>query len=61
MMTRVLVTNAVSELRVPPARVRVADYTNLPPMFEPLDGLVSDTKSHVRTLSTTNAAQQKAV
>jgi hypothetical protein len=52
MMTRVLVTDFVPELPVPPARVRVADYTNLPPMFEPLDGLVSDTKSHVRTFDT---------
>jgi hypothetical protein len=52
MMTRVLVTDEMSELPVPPARVRAAAYTNLPPMFEPLDGLVSDPKSHVRTFDT---------
>jgi hypothetical protein len=48
-MTRVLVTDAVSELFVVPARVRVAAYTNLSPMLGQLDGSVSDAMSQMRT------------
>ena len=61
MMTRVLVIDVMSELPVPPARVRVAAYTNLSPMFEQIAGSVRDTIRRIWNSARSKAAQQMAL